>query len=202
MSPPLLISLRKLKQAKKNHFTAPIKYVSSLSTCLQTCKGDMLHLCTGDQLLLPCLGLGFCNELSLLHHHFSLLVWNNFKQHTFMLWSFPSFNKTPSHLQISLQLLLNFSLWENISKGLPCFSVSTPSYSIFSLIDFSQVLTHSFPQTTLIRSRLAVNCLPQPMVSSPFILFIATSDTSDHYTFPDTFLLDFHDIHSTVKQNV
>lgn len=121
--------------------------------------------------------------------------------HTIMLWSFPSLNKTLSHLQISLQLLLNFSLWENISKGLPCFSVSAPSYSIFSLIDSSQALLHSFPQTTLIRSRLAVNCLPKPMVSSPFILFnfIAASDTSDHYTFPDTFLLDFHDIHSTVK---
>lgn len=141
-----------------------------------------------------CAGLCSCSDLLfLLHHHFSSLARSHFKQHTDTLWYFPSLNESLSSPSLPTATT-HFSLWGNISKGLPCFSVSTPSYSLLPLIDSSQALPPSVPQTMLTRSRTAVNFLPNLVVSPVFMLcnFTAAGNKIDHYSFPEAlFILTF-----------
>lgn len=73
------------------HQICQLIFTSSLFSWIQSpCKNDLLHLWTGNQLLLPPLRTLLLKRSALLYHQFSSLVLSNFQQHVNMLWSFLS----------------------------------------------------------------------------------------------------------------
>ena len=100
------------------------------------------------------------------------IVLNHVQPCVNILWSFPelSLNKTVFQQGVSLELLqFFFSWWQNISKSLPCFSVSFSFPSFFNWLQSG--FTSHFPQTSLNSSRATMNFLPNQNVNSVSILF-------------------------------
>ena len=164
-----------------------------LSPLCSCCKDDLFHLCTVIPLPLLSPGLCSCSDLSLLHHQFASLVSNPSQQHTNVLWSLPSLNKTL--VTESPQNYYPIFLYKE-KKNLKRFALFFCLYSLVFHPVFNWLQSDVSPPPSQIcsslRSRSAANYfMPNPVVSDDvFILFsFLAGDKNDHYSFPETLFL-------------